>query len=242
MEETVEAGQRVQIVQTDSQSTGGLDVKSRTSIVNTYDAEGQLGGRVVDADNGVLKTEAFEAGVRHSMLQQDLEDAKHWETITTEDDAGHIAKRTVTSDSGDVSLSLPAYRARTQFLQLDGDDSAAWLLRVTDVDADGGREVTRYASVEEIPEELLGFFPDPIPPVETTEYVLDFNQTARVGGGATDLDGAFVLSVGSGRDGLVGALAANEYGGAAPDPDLAASGARGATIGFAKSDGDTFEV
>lgn len=240
-EETFEAGQRVQIVQTDSQGNGGLGTKSWTSIVNTYDAEGELAARVVDYDNGVLKTEGFAGGQRESMLQQDLEDAKNWETITTEYDAGQIAQRTVAFDSGDVSLSLYAEGTRTQLLQLDGDDSASWLLRVTDFDGDGGREVTRYASVEEIPEELLGFFPDLVPPVETTEYVLDFNQTARFGYGDTVLDGAFMLSVGSGRDGLEGALATNEYGGATPDADLEAFNAWGATIGFSKSDGDTFE-
>ncbi len=240
-QEIFEDGARVRVVQTDNPGSDGPGAKKWTSIDTSYDADGNLHERVTINDNGVTRTETFEDGQRVSLLQEDLGDGKRWETITTEYDAGQMAERRVEFDNGDVSLSLYADGSRTQLVQLDGNDSANWLLRVTDFDAEGGRVVTTYAAAEDIPEDLLTYFPDLVPPVEKTEFVLDFDDDIIINDGDTVMDGEFVADIGIGQYDIQGVVRPIEYGGDTPDGDLEAFNSWGATVGFSRADGDEFD-
>ena len=133
--------------------------KNWTEIHTTYDAAGTIEHYSAVFDTGVHKTQTFENGLRSEMVEQDLKDSTTWETRETFFDAGNITQRNVTSDKGDITITLFEGGARSQTLQYDGDDSAHWLVQIYEYAEDGSQEVTNYASAEEIPEEIFGYFP-----------------------------------------------------------------------------------
>lgn len=234
-EETWQDSQRASVTQTDEQ-----DAKSWDSIELVYDANGDKSEKTTVYDNGVEKLETWENGQRAATHQTDQQDAKSWDTIRTTYEGGMISERRVEKDNGDVTVTLYTDGKRAQVLQLDGDDSAAWILQVTDYPAEGGREIARYDSVEDIPEALFQHFPELTPPVVLEEFVLDFNDGMRIEDGDQVLDGVFQVDVSKGKYNIDGILTPNEYGGTSPDADLEAFNSWGATVGFSKSDGAEF--
>lgn len=237
-----EGGQRFATAKTDNVYSNNDGIKSWTYIASEFDADGKLAARTTQYDNGVLKTEAWEGGLRISFLQEDTENAKNWITITRSyDENGVIARQDIDYDNGDVTVNLYTDGARTQRLQLDGNDSSSWLVQVTDWGPEG-KTVTRYNSVEEIPVDIFPYFDGLEPPVQLTEMVLDFNDGMDILNGWTTLDDTFVVDVGQGESGLQGRVMTNEYGGATEqDADLEAFNSWGATVGFEMVDGGDFD-
>ena len=109
---------------------------------------------------------------------------------------------------------------------------------MTDFAEDGGREVTRYMSVDDIPEAYLSYFPE----LDTgTEQVLDFNDRRSIHDGDTVLDGALSVDVSQGQYDIQGIVMPHEYGGETPDRDFEAFNSWGATIGFTAQGEDEFD-
>lgn len=241
-QELFEDGKRVQVIMRDNPDVDGDGVKNWSSIDTSYDQNGKMIKRVTDFDNGINRLEIFEDGQRVSTVHQDLDNVKNWHKIETLYDAGKITQKRVDYDNGDINISLYSDGVRTQILQYDGDDSASWQLQVVDILADGEREITRYASFDEIPAELLNYFPDLIPVVEPTEYTLDFEDGVTLYDGDTVLEDTFVVNVERGSPNSPGALSPNEYGGVTtPDTDLEAYNSWAATIGFSMANGEDFD-
>ena len=237
-----EGGQRTATAQTDNVYSNGDGIKNWTYIASEFDANGKISAKTTQYDNGVLRSEAWENGIRVSFLQEDTENAKNWATITKEyDAAGALAQQTVTYDNNDVTVNLYEDGARTMRLRLDGNDSNPWLVQITDYGPDG-RTTVNYNTAEELPVEVFDFFPTLEPPVQKTEMVLDFNDNVRLNDGDTALDGAFVVDVSQGEHDIQGIVMTNEYGGATTqDADFEAFNSWGSTVGFSRVDGFDFD-
>ncbi len=187
-----------------------------------------------------MKHEVWSDSQRVSISQTDELDAKSWDSITTAYQDGQISERRLEKDNGDVTVTLYADGKRSDVLQLDGDDSAFWALKVTSYPDAGGKEISLYEKVEDIPESLFQYFPELTAPDPLEEFVLDFNDGTRINDSDQVLNGAFIASVSKGQSNTDGILTPYEYGGSNPDPDLEAFNSWGATVGFSKSDGEEF--
>lgn len=218
------------------------DAFSWDNIQVFFDENSKLNTRETTYDNGVIKTENFDGGVRISTTQTDINDAKNWDTITTTFEDGKPSEKRVELDNEDITLTFYTDGKRTQTVQYDGNDSVSWIIRVIDYPPEGGRDVTKYSGLEDIPADVLALFPEIAPPITTTEYVLDFNDQGSLADGYLVMDDTFELSIGQGKYNIHGQLISNEYGGATQqDDDLEAFNSWGATIGFEKVDADEFE-
>jgi hypothetical protein len=87
----------------------GEGVKSWESIDSYYGADGELAARLTKYDNGVVREQEYEGGVRTYMRQMDNpgdgsgNGAKVWDTIETYyDEAGQISARLTNYDDGRV--------------------------------------------------------------------------------------------------------------------------------------------
>ena len=63
-----DAGRKVQVIQSDGSGSEGSGVKGWSKIDARYDLDGALTERVTAYDDGVLKSEYFEAGQRTVQL------------------------------------------------------------------------------------------------------------------------------------------------------------------------------
>ncbi len=107
--ELFENGVRSQSVQYDNPQSLGDGAKSWDSITSYYDPAGDMAARVTVFDNGVIRHEEFEGGVRVRMTMQDNPQdaegsgAKAWDTIEMfYDPSGQIEARVITYDDGRV--------------------------------------------------------------------------------------------------------------------------------------------
>lgn len=229
-------GQRASIVNTDEQ-----DAKSWDSINTVFDDEGNKSEKTTVYDNGTITRETWADGQRVSIVKTDEQNAESWDSIVTTYRDGVISERRTENDNGDVTVSIYSDGKRAQILQFDGDDSAPWVLQVTDYPAEGPRVVTRYETVDDIPDALSQHFPELTPPVVLEEFVLDFNDRTDIEDGDQVLDGEFTAHISKGINNLDGFLNPSEYLGTTTDSDSEATNAWAATVGFSKSDGEEFD-
>ncbi len=130
-------GIRAMMTQRDAILNGG--VKAWDTIDTYYAPDGTLVGRVTVFDNGVLKEEAYENGVRREMIQMDNPQqvvgagAKSWDSIVTYYDAsGDIAARITQYDNGVLKEESFENGVRSHTRQVDnpqetdGDGVKIW--------------------------------------------------------------------------------------------------------------------
>ncbi|PRY75481.1 hypothetical protein CLV80_11268 [Yoonia maritima] len=133
-------------------------------------------------------------------------------------------------------------------LQLDGNDSDDWLLKVTDRQSDGSASIiTTFDAYEDIPQEYQDYLRELNLPREEIEYILDFNDGARLHDGERIFDGAISVNVytpDNVNPNSQGALLPYEYSGRTSaigaDPDLEAANTFASTIAFTATNNDDF--
>lgn len=132
-----------------------------SQIVTTYDESGVIEYRETTFDNGVLKYEEFEDGVRTMVYQEDPDDgqggAEDWqEKLTTYDENGQIETAGTLYDDRDTIIFNYEDGDLTERVRIDGDGDESWLLSVTSF-SDVGNETVNYDTVDEVPVEYLDY-------------------------------------------------------------------------------------
>jgi len=150
-------GVRFRMEQTDSQLEGG--VKTWDGIETFYGPDGSVAGRVTMFDNGVIKEESFQSGIRSQVAHYDspqfagIAGAKPWDSIVAYyDAAGQMAGRITTLDNGIVREESFANGVRVHLRQTDtapGDAGAGVKLWDTidtyyDANGDMAARLTQY--------------------------------------------------------------------------------------------------
>ena len=129
------------------------DAKSWDTISTTYDTDGDQVSKTVIYDNGTITDIRHVDGVIQSHLRTDASDAFGWSEVATVYDNGTIAARLTTFDEGDLTWQFyDDAGARAARVEFDGADDNAWTVKLTTWGA-GGKEVTGYDSLDELPTE-----------------------------------------------------------------------------------------
>lgn len=126
-DETFTNGVRSEVAQYDNpQLSDSGGAKSWDSIVTYYNPEGQMAGRITVYDDGVLKEETFENGVRSHVRQldnpqsSDGNGARSWDSIDAYFDAeGDLVGRITVMDNGIVREEEFANGVRVRTVQID---------------------------------------------------------------------------------------------------------------------------
>lgn len=151
-EELFENGERAKITQIDNPQEGGPGVKSWDTIESYYDETGVIEARITNWDNGVLREELFEDGVRVKLSNYDNPEfggagVKSWDSIETYYDAqsGEIEAKVTKYDDGRVKEELyengQKAQVYTQDDAMNGTDGVyAWDEMFQVYDANGNLE------------------------------------------------------------------------------------------------------
>ena len=106
-----------------------------------YDPDGVLEFRETTYDDGILRLEEFENGVRSVTTQFDNDDAVSWTEQTTHYDVdGALEFRETTYDNGIFRFEEFENGVRSITFQLDNDDAVSWTEQTTFYEADGALE------------------------------------------------------------------------------------------------------
>lgn len=132
-------------------STLNEDVSGTNSwetISMAYDAEGRAAHQRIVLDDGREMDSWYTDGVMSFKVQDDLEDAFEWQTLTWSYENGQMTQQDVLYDNGDVLLRVYENGQRKAHLVIDGDDSHDWAVQVVEY----GVGVSTYASIDDVPE------------------------------------------------------------------------------------------
>ena len=171
--ELFENGVRVQTFQDDNLDEFGEapadgGAKSWTSIQTNYTETGQIADRETRYDDGVVKFEDFENGVRSRTFQDDNLDefgeapadggAKSWTSIQTNyDETGQIAQQSILYDNG-VEATKEYENGMLQFdVREDVADEFEWNLITTTYE--GGERVAKQTQYDNL-DSLTQIFDD----------------------------------------------------------------------------------
>lgn len=109
-----------------------------STIEITRNAEGAITDRTTTFDDGRVRNETFEEGVRISLLWTDENDVKSWESQTlTYDTNGQLLSRSTVGDDGVLRDDHYQDGVRTRTEQSDPADTKSWGSIQTFYDADG---------------------------------------------------------------------------------------------------------
>ena len=160
-QDSFENGIRTNTEIQDNAYGGGESQYPWTAINISYDETGKIAAKHTIYDDGRVKTDSYEDGVRTSSTIEDRflfnggnYDWDQQQFVYAED--GSVASREISYDNGDAVQSVYDNGLRIERSEFDGDGSEAWLGRTTSYNADGSVASTQtYASQSELPEDFF---------------------------------------------------------------------------------------
>ncbi|WP_411889039.1 hypothetical protein [Yoonia sp. SDW83-1] len=210
----------------------------------THQGRLKLGDGVTFNDMEVLAADTVKVTDGATVDLSDFERNDSWaiygsagdETIIGTQDADFIragaGNDTVFANAGDI-VHMGKGDDTLQFVQ----DGTA----VVDVN-DKGNGTIRYANGDVIKFRGVENFEEIAPPVETAEYVLDFNDGAAISNGDTILQDQFVVDLSTGLSNREGEIRPIDYDRGEVDSDQEAFNAfLPKTMGFERTDGSDFD-
>lgn len=141
--ETFAGGVLERIEQFDTAEGGGA--KSWDSIISYYDWDGALATRETVYDNGIIRTENFDGGIRREVEEVDAQNSKSWDSRTTSYNTqeGYVNGKTTLNDNG-IETNLGYDQGVLSVKeQVDSFDISSWDNRLTVYDDTGAIDVVQ---------------------------------------------------------------------------------------------------